>query len=56
MAMSRKHFRSIAAILAGTDLTEEQRKELIQEFGRFCKSENSNFNWSTFEDACQPAK
>jgi hypothetical protein len=50
--MTRKHFKSIAEVIKNTNLNNEQKKDLAEQFALMCNRFNSNFKWKTFINAC----
>ena len=54
--MSRKHYVQIAKVIARMDLSDDQRRTLVDELAEMFSADNSNFRWSTFREACEPVK
>lgn len=46
--MTKKHFTAIAEILKNSN----DKKQIITELARFCKTQNSNFDTYRFKKAC----
>jgi hypothetical protein len=52
--VTKKHLEALAAAIAGVDMPEESRVQLIAEVSAVCASMNPRFNAEVFRKAATP--